>query len=132
LIILSLAPFDRTLADTFCSETKRHLRKPRKSDSFIGGIYEGFRNTRSRPTIALPPDRIPVSGVYGRGPRISSPPKTAIFRQANVDCPTVHHDALEFPDGDMVLLTYLMEGQEAVVLQLPATGSKASQRAAFV
>lgn len=60
------------------------------------------------------------------------PHKTAIFRQINVDCPTVHHDALEFPDGDMVLLTYLMEGQEAVVLQLPATGSKAPQRAAYV
>jgi hypothetical protein len=51
------------------------------------------------------------------------PHKAAIFRQVNVDCPTVHHDALEFPAGDMVLLTYLMEGQEAVVLQLPATGS---------
>jgi hypothetical protein len=32
----------------------------------------------------------------------------------------------------MLLLTYLMEGQEAVVLQLPATGSKAPQRAAYV
>jgi len=60
------------------------------------------------------------------------PHKTAIFRQVNVDCPTVHHDALEFPDGNMVLLTYLMEGQEAVVLQLPATGSKAPQGAAYV
>ena len=35
--------------------------------------------------------------------------KTAIFRQVNLDCPHAHHDALEFPDGDMVLLTYLME-----------------------
>ena len=58
--------------------------------------------------------------------------KTAIFRQVNEDCPQAHHDALEFPDGDMLLLTYLMEGQEAVVLQLPATGSKAPQRAAYV
>ena len=41
--------------------------------------------------------------------------KTAIFRQVNVDCLHAHHDALEFPDGDMLLLTYLMEGQEAVV-----------------
>jgi hypothetical protein len=40
--------------------------------------------------------------------------------------------SLEFPDGDILLLTYLMEGQEAVVLQLPATGSKAPQRAAYV
>jgi hypothetical protein len=30
------------------------------------------------------------------------------------------HDALEFPDGKMVLLTDLIEGQEATVLQLPA------------
>jgi hypothetical protein len=58
--------------------------------------------------------------------------KTAIFRQVNVDCLHAHHDALEFPDGDILLLTYLMEGQEAVVLQLPATSSKAPQRAAYV
>ena len=58
--------------------------------------------------------------------------KTAIFRQVNLDCPHAHHDALEFPDGEIVLLTYLMEGQEAVVLQLPATGSKTPQRAAYV
>jgi hypothetical protein len=31
-----------------------------------------------------------------------------------------HHDALEFPDGQVVLLTSLSEGQEAEVLQLPA------------
>ena len=32
----------------------------------------------------------------------------------------MHHDALEFPDGQMVLLTSLLEGQQATVLQLPA------------
>ena len=60
--------------------------------------------------------------------------KTAIFRQINVDCPHVHHDALEFPDGEIVLLTYLMEGQQATVLRLPATavGSKAPERAVYV
>jgi hypothetical protein len=46
--------------------------------------------------------------------------KTAIFRQVNKDNPCTHHDALEFPDGQMVLLTKLLEGQEATVLQLPA------------
>ena len=57
--------------------------------------------------------------------------KTAIFRQVNLDCPHAHHDALEFPDGEIVLLTYLMEGQQATVLQLPAAavGSKAPERA---
>jgi hypothetical protein len=31
-----------------------------------------------------------------------------------------HHDALEFPDGQVVLVTRLCEGQRATVLQLPA------------
>jgi hypothetical protein len=54
--------------------------------------------------------------------------KTAIFRQINLDNPHTHHDALEFPDGEVVLLTFLMEGQQATVLQLPAAavGSKAA------
>jgi hypothetical protein len=47
--------------------------------------------------------------------------KTAIIRQINLANPNTHHDALEFPDGEIVLLTYLMEGQQATVLQLPAT-----------
>ena len=45
---------------------------------------------------------------------------TAIFRQVNKNEPLKHHDALEFPDGHIVLLTRLSEGQEATVLQLPA------------
>lgn len=45
---------------------------------------------------------------------------TAIFRQVNKNEPFKHHDALEFPDGRIVLLTRLNEGQEATVLQLPA------------
>jgi hypothetical protein len=46
--------------------------------------------------------------------------KTAIFRQINKDKVAAHHDALEFPDGQIVLLTRLCEGQRATVLQLPA------------
>ena len=46
--------------------------------------------------------------------------KTAIFRQINKDRVVAHHDALEFPDGQIVLLTCLSEGQQATVLQLPA------------
>jgi hypothetical protein len=62
------------------------------------------------------------------------PHKTAIFRQVNLASPHAHHDALEFPDGEVVLLTYLMEGQEATVLQLPATGQRftAPQGTAYV
>jgi len=46
--------------------------------------------------------------------------KVARFRQVNKDEPHVHHDALEFPDGQIVLVTRLCEGQHATVLQLPA------------
>jgi hypothetical protein len=45
---------------------------------------------------------------------------TAVFRQINKDNPRTHHDALEFPDGQIALLTDVFEDQEATVLQLPA------------
>jgi hypothetical protein len=46
--------------------------------------------------------------------------KVARFRQVNLENPYTHHDALEFPDGQIVLLTHLCVGQHATVLQLPA------------
>ena len=52
---------------------------------------------------------------------------TAIFRQINKDKPHTHHDALEFPDGQLVLLTHLVAGQEATVLQLPAEPATATE-----
>jgi hypothetical protein len=63
--------------------------------------------------------------------------KTAIFRQVNKQKVAAHHDALEFPDGQIVLLTCVREGQEATVLQLPAEPRtavevEAQQRVAFV
>jgi len=62
---------------------------------------------------------------------------TAIFRQINKEQRLVHHDALEFPDGQILLLTLLNEGQQATVLQLPANPrsvveSKAQQPSAYV
>src|SRR5262245_34214386 len=45
--------------------------------------------------------------------------RVARFRQIDLDNPCTHHDALEFPDGQILLLTYLREGQRATVLQLP-------------
>ena len=55
---------------------------------------------------------------------------TAIFRQVNKNEPMKHHDALEFPDGRIVLLTKLSEGQEATVLQLPAQPTTAAEAVA--
>jgi len=47
--------------------------------------------------------------------------KVARFRQLNADKPNMHHDALEFPNGEIVLVTRLCEGQHATVLQLPVS-----------
>jgi hypothetical protein len=46
--------------------------------------------------------------------------KVAQFRQVNMTDPHAHHDALEFPDGQIVKVTCLVAGQTATVLQLPA------------
>lgn len=53
--------------------------------------------------------------------------KVARFRHVNLDCPTMHHDALELPSGEIVLLTRLTEGQFATVIQLPAQHAAAEQ-----
>jgi hypothetical protein len=63
--------------------------------------------------------------------------KTAIFRQINKEKIATHHDALEFPDGRIVPLTFLHEGQQATVLQLPAepktvVDSETQRRDAYV
>ena len=46
--------------------------------------------------------------------------RLARFRQIGLDYAAQHHDALEFSNGTIVLLTELVPGQKAIVLQLPA------------
>ncbi len=65
------------------------------------------------------------------------PHRTAIFRQINKDKVAAHHDALEFPDGKVLLLTQLCEMQMATVLQLPAqpkteTEARDQERVAYL
>ncbi len=50
--------------------------------------------------------------------------RLARFCQIDMDNPNTHHDALEFPNGKIVLLTELAVGQRASVLQLPPTGKE--------
>jgi hypothetical protein len=45
--------------------------------------------------------------------------RVARFRQINTGRLDTHHDALEFPNGRVVLVTRLCENQSATVLQLP-------------
>ena len=47
--------------------------------------------------------------------------RLARFRQINLNQRYQHHDALEFSNGAIVLVTNLAAGQRATVLQLPAS-----------
>jgi hypothetical protein len=70
-------------------------------------------------------------GLFGLNFRpISAGATTARFRHIDEDLPHAHHDALEFPDGKIVLLTRLRPGQRASVLQLPADGEVKPRRTA--
>jgi hypothetical protein len=85
---------------------------------------------------AIRPVELIVQPKYsGRGKVIKH--TTAIFRQVNKQKVAAHHDALEFADGQIVLLTLLAEGQQATVLQLPtepkcADDLEKQKRAAYV
>jgi hypothetical protein len=57
---------------------------------------------------------------FGVLPNLVIADSVARFRQINMDKPRAHHDALEFPNGQIVLLHNLVEGQHTSVLQLPA------------
>ena len=63
----------------------------------------------------------PQVSMLGLFPKTRTPrEKVARFRQIKKEQANVHHDALEFPNGETVLLTALCECQHATVLQLPA------------
>lgn len=47
--------------------------------------------------------------------------RVARFRKIDPHNPHRHHDALELPDGNVILVTHLSSGQRATVLQLPVT-----------
>jgi hypothetical protein len=66
-------------------------------------------------------DNVECEPLFGIGllPNKKIGQRLARFRQINMDNLVAHHDALEFPDGQVVLLTRLCEGQRATVLQLP-------------
>jgi hypothetical protein len=101
------------------------------STDFVKSISRGFTEI-GQPEVAvclLPGTEIAFDGdvhydrafsMFGRA-RIEQ--RVARFRQINMDDPHVHHDALEFPGGQIVMVTRLIPGQTATVLQLPASAT---------
>ncbi len=100
------------------------------STQFPNVITRGFSDpTQPRVAVCLLPgtelafeNEVECDASFRFLPTRKSPYKVARFRQVNLNRPAAHHDALEFPDGKIVLVTDLCEGQHATVLQLPSTG----------
>jgi len=98
------------------------------STSFPSSATRGFASVEDRNVAVclLPGTELAfeneVESESGRvfRPRRQLGHKVAQFRQVNLNQTNAHHDALEFPDGKIVLLTELCEGQRATVLQFPA------------
>ena len=101
-----------------------------KTTSFIGSSTRGFC-AAGEPSVAvcvLPgtelafASEIECDRAIGFLPHRRLAATVARFRQVDLDKPYAHHDAIELPNGQIVLLTNLSEGQLATVLQLPADG----------
>lgn len=99
-----------------------------KTTSFVGSSTGGFC-AAGEPSVAvcvLPGTELAFSSeiecdrAIGFLPHRRLAATVARFRQVDLDKPYAHHDALELPDGQIVLLTNLSAGQTATVLQLPA------------
>jgi hypothetical protein len=71
---------------------------------------------------------IEVDAGFGFLPNKRTGQRVARFRQVNTERINLHHDALEFPNGQVVLVTRLAEGQTATVLQLPASQKPAHEK----
>ena len=107
------------------------------STNFIGTITRGFA-AEGEPNVAvclLPGTEIgfdkPVEYYDLPGlPTVKSAETAATFCQVEKDKPHTHHDALQFADGKIVLLTHLVEQQYATVLQMPVDAEKAKSEEA--
>jgi hypothetical protein len=95
--------------------------------TFSNSFTRGFAAV-GEPDVAvclLPGTELAFETDVARKPRYGLFPEKQIhlgvarFCRVNPDQLHAHHDALEFPDGEVVLLTQLVEGQHATVLQLP-------------
>jgi hypothetical protein len=85
-----------------------------------------------RPGTEIAFDKVPEiksSWTMFSGPVLKTTSNVARFRQINLEEPMTHHDALEFADGVVIMLTRIAEGQAATVLQLPAAPKNAAEEA---
>jgi len=64
---------------------------------------------------------------FSNVPDMKAGGSVARFRQVDLDNRYVHHDALEIPNGQIVHLARLAEGQIATVVQMPRVAGSATE-----
>jgi hypothetical protein len=119
---------DKLVTTTFTSSLTRGLSavgEPRIAVCLLAGTEVAFETD------------VKYNRAFSLLPNRTLKERVARFRQVHKNRPDIHHDALEFPSGRIVLITRLREGQRLTVLQLPAlplTGIKTDElkRASFV
>jgi hypothetical protein len=104
---------------------------------FVNSITRGFAGADD-PSVAvclLPGTEVAFDGdvicepAFGFFPARKLRERVARFRQVDLDQVAVHHDALEFPSGQIVKISRLCEGQTLTVLQLPVTTATTEAKA---
>jgi hypothetical protein len=106
--VLVTTSFEGTISRGFCASEERKV-----AVCLMPGTELAFANEPVR-------DNIFASLLLRLGiGRIGS--TLARFRKVDPDYERAHHDALEFSNGKIVLVTSLREGQKATVLQLPVS-----------
>ena len=111
--------------------TKTETRPARVGDRLITRMFNsgtrGFcaQENKYIAVCVLPGTELSFADEVRRWPALPSTERVvkhraAVFRKINRQLPIGHHDALEFPTGEIALLNTLEEGQRATVLQLPA------------
>jgi hypothetical protein len=99
------------------------------STNFHNSVTRGFASA-DEPNVAvclLPGSELAFESDVQCDPAIPFLPykkighRVARFRQVNLNNLATHHDALEFPSGETVLVNNMAKGQRATVLQLPVT-----------
>jgi hypothetical protein len=109
---LVVTKFDRSITRGFAA-----VGEPDVAVCLLPGTEVAFEeNVECKPSLGI-----------GILPNKKISQRLARFRQINMDQPNTHHDALEFPDGQVILLTRVCEGQRATVLQLPVAPRTADE-----
>jgi hypothetical protein len=91
----------------FMTRAFAEIRNPGVAICLLPGTEVAFEaEVKAEPNFPLMPKR-----------RIGE--RLARFRQVDLEKSTAHHDALEFANGEIVLVNRLILGQIATVLQLP-------------